>query len=493
MQRRVVSLSGLGLFAAVLLALCDCSLRHDGGSPPAGRADFPAPVQPAPPPDGLFNPGHPLGITAGVGTLPQRLLRDYDMEEWPQELRGDVQRLQGAGARWYRIHSDHFPAFHQRALERDDYGYEHRDELVRELQAAGVDILMVIGRTNGIASCRQFSKQLPAQYLPSGEDEESYRAYVATIVERYDGDGVDDMPGLLAPIRWYQLGNENDLHYRECRRVGRDYATPAQYLALAAMTSQAMDQASGQARLAASMTFGHVTEPATGWTEELLGLDGGAIFQHIDALDLHDYSADLTIQRQQIEQLSGLAAGRAPIWITETSVPGDPAARAGWDEQRQGRALVGMVCQALAAGVERLMWHTLTDAPPMDSNRWRDFGSNALYACIDPVVPVGGRPPRCSGFEIKLAGRAFAAMSDALEGWTAVEQLPAGEGYRLQRRQRGDALVLEPAAGPVDVAPLLGAERVVARDLLTGESAEVLAAEVVVGDNPMLVESATRE
>ena len=484
------------MFAVVALVQAGCRLRHDSSAPPpedsgevfAGERA----VRERPP--GLLHPGSPLGVTEGVGTLPQRLLRGYDMAAWPEELQGDVQRLQTVGARWYRVHSDHFPAFHQQALERDGYSFEHRDRLVTELQSAGIDILMVIGRTNGIASCRQFARQLPAQYVPTGGEEQRYRTYVSGIVERYDGDGVDDMPGLLAPIRWFQLGNENDLHYRECRQTGRDYATPAQYLALAAITHGAMGEASGDARLAASMTFGHVTEPATGWTAELLGLEGGAIFDHIDALDLHDYSANLAILQQQIEQLAGLAAGRVPIWITETSVPGDPAARAGWDALRQGRALTAMICQALATGhVERLMWHTLSDAPPMDSRRWRDFGTNSLYGCVDPVVPVGDRPPRCSGFEIKPAGRAFATLSAALEGWTSVEALPGREGFRLRRSQRSDALVLMPGSNPVDVASLLGNQRVVVQDLLLGESGEVLAAGVVVGDNPVLVETVNEE
>lgn len=42
-------------------------------------------------------------------------------------------------------------------------------------------------------------------------DEAAYTAWVTAAVERYDGDGVDDMPGLLAPIRHWEVDNEPDL------------------------------------------------------------------------------------------------------------------------------------------------------------------------------------------------------------------------------------------------------------------------------------------
>jgi len=47
-----------------------------------------------------------------------------------------------------------------------------------------------------------------ADYLPKPEHREHFREYVRALVERYDGDGQDDMPGLLFPVLHYQVGNE---------------------------------------------------------------------------------------------------------------------------------------------------------------------------------------------------------------------------------------------------------------------------------------------
>ena len=35
-----------------------------------------------------------------------------------------------------------------------------------------------------------------------------FAAWVHSVVERYDGDGVDDMPGLIRPVRYYEIGVE---------------------------------------------------------------------------------------------------------------------------------------------------------------------------------------------------------------------------------------------------------------------------------------------
>ena len=47
---------------------------------------------------------------------------------------------------------------------------------------------------------------LPNSYIP--KDELMYAAFVKATVERYDGDGIDDMPGLTNPIKYWQVGNE---------------------------------------------------------------------------------------------------------------------------------------------------------------------------------------------------------------------------------------------------------------------------------------------
>jgi len=45
-------------------------------------------------------------------------------------------------------------------------------------------------------------------------DLEAYRRFVTALVERYDGDGKDDMPGLEIPIKYWEVGNEPSMQSR---------------------------------------------------------------------------------------------------------------------------------------------------------------------------------------------------------------------------------------------------------------------------------------
>lgn len=57
-----------------------------------------------------------------------------------------------------------------------------------------------------------YSRVLPGTYFP--RDEQRYRSFVRAVVERYDGDGVGDMPNLVNPIKVWQVANEPDSRSR---------------------------------------------------------------------------------------------------------------------------------------------------------------------------------------------------------------------------------------------------------------------------------------
>jgi hypothetical protein len=48
----------------------------------------------------------------------------------------------------------------------------------------------------------------PGHLAPAPEYEKDWKNYVKAVVERYDGDGVEDMPGLFTPVRSYIMQGE---------------------------------------------------------------------------------------------------------------------------------------------------------------------------------------------------------------------------------------------------------------------------------------------
>ncbi|MCL4206736.1 MAG: hypothetical protein KJ000_29985 [Pirellulaceae bacterium] len=101
------------------------------------------------------------------------------------------------------------------------YHWSDLDAAVRTWQRNGVHIMLSLRFESPWATApksdsefvylRGLAKQvalLGADYLPKPEHLPHLREYARRLVERYDGDGIDDMPGLQFPVLHYQVGNE---------------------------------------------------------------------------------------------------------------------------------------------------------------------------------------------------------------------------------------------------------------------------------------------
>jgi len=157
---------------------------------------------------------------------------------------------------------------------------------------------------------------LPGSWVPI--DVPQYAAFVHATVERYDGDGVDDMPGLASPIRHWQVGNEpNDLETSDFDELQR-----ITYLAI----KQAAPESSVLIGGVAGFPAGYVADFDVRYAPILERLSGG----FVDALDFHWYGTaggeyrlvDTLTSEDVLAHVRAtlLGAGFAPdlpLWITE--------------------------------------------------------------------------------------------------------------------------------------------------------------------------------
>ena len=89
------------------------------------------------------------------------------------------------------------------------YNWGPLDALVREYQQANFSGLqMDLSALSPWASSKPPTLTDPGDAFPKQEYLDDYAAYVSAVVERYDGDGVGDMPGLLYPIHDYGIERE---------------------------------------------------------------------------------------------------------------------------------------------------------------------------------------------------------------------------------------------------------------------------------------------
>lgn len=416
-----------------LLLLLACAGCRDAAG------DAPTSVLPAPPPPRAAEPtaalplSSLLGINEGIST-PQRTEAGTSREQLLRALADDAARVASVGATVTRGHTVAFPRLSYDRWLREGRDWWRADAWVQAGQAAGLDLVGMVGPFPG-------NRTREATSVYAVQDVAGYQAFVAAAAERYDGDGVDDMPGLTRPLLAWEIDNEPDLKNRADPRspTGDDFATPAQFAEVIRLTASAIRQAS-PGTLVVGGSFGSVTNPSGHAYMEAL-FDQPGVLEALDVVSVHAYheGPGTEVVELALDRVRGAAPGKR-VWLTETSVPSVPGRKAAAaTEASQAEILVRTYGVALAAGVERVFWHTLADPPP-GPHPPTAITANSLFR-TDAAGTVVRKP----------AGDAYLRLSQAFAGGTrsAVRE-EAAEGGRVVRL--GDGRWLAWGAGPVTAA-----------------------------------------
>ncbi len=122
-----------------------------------------------------------------------------------------------AGVTWARVPDGVFRWGDIEPVPPDEgihvYDWACADAVVGGYQAAGIaDLQAALSPRSawGSVDVDDSGAVPPADgdVMPHVESMDDYRAWVRAVVERYDGDGVDDMPGLVVPLRHWLIGRE---------------------------------------------------------------------------------------------------------------------------------------------------------------------------------------------------------------------------------------------------------------------------------------------
>ena len=142
----------------------------------------------------------------------------------------DQENIEETGATWLR---PNFGYFVWGVMQKDanaPIDFSKTDEVVSNAQKHGLQLLITLfpfadwdQKTYG-EECKVLPNDgaLPQKkgdfetpglpyYRCNPNDWTAYEKWLSAVVERYDGDGKEDMPGLKTPIRYYEIGNEPDL------------------------------------------------------------------------------------------------------------------------------------------------------------------------------------------------------------------------------------------------------------------------------------------
>jgi Glycosyl hydrolase catalytic core len=197
------------------------------------------------------------------------------------------------------------------------------------------------------------------QRMDRYKDEAAYQQFLAAAVERYDGDGVSDMPGLTTPIIYWQIHNEPEGNH--CGLFRGNETQFARHMQISRETIAAACPAckvlNGGA--ATPLFKENQVPPLQGvnfWRDYALA--GGAPYIDIIAVHYnqgkdpdHGNVADFEYQVRRARELLGAAK---PVWVTEFGVViGDHGNFKGLTEKEAAAWYVRMYSAGLATGATR--------------------------------------------------------------------------------------------------------------------------------------------
>lgn len=251
-------------------------------------------------------------------------------------------RRPGVYAMWFLIQPD---------LEQPSYDFRLHDRQYGGVPD-GINILANICPEN---PRHPEGTTVPGSYLPV--DEEQYRTFVRATVERYDGDGVDDMPDLTNPVHFWQVGNEPGSGHTGFARLQQ-------------LTYTAVKDACGECTVliggVAGFPENYVSSFDTVYGPILDELAGAGF----DVFDFHWYGTadgdyrmrDAVTGEDVVEHIRGTLAATGfsldlPLWITEMgSYSGDPIGpNLDFQSERQQAAdYFKRFVYSLARGIEKV-------------------------------------------------------------------------------------------------------------------------------------------
>ncbi|VVC02874.1 Uncharacterised protein [Candidatus Burarchaeum australiense] len=228
------------------------------------------------------------------------------------------------GVAWERPHPGPF-AWGMIEKKDGEFDFSQADRYVKAAQDNGVLLLGTIWPFADWdqAKCRQASacEVGPADTFYNSEipnsrckpcDMDKYSAFLRALAERYDGDGVDDMPGLVLPVRYWEVLNEPEMQSGELTFFK---GTASDYLEVLKASSKAIKEACPECKIVQAGAAGTEQYMLDYWAGQL---DAGAA-DYFDIANIH-YINNGDLASLNVKPFKALFTERGisrPIWVTE--------------------------------------------------------------------------------------------------------------------------------------------------------------------------------
>jgi hypothetical protein len=357
-----------------------------------------------------------------------------------------VADVAATGAKWIRYAGGNGIVWDSIEPEKGIYRWSRHDKLYTDTYNSGIKMFV-----SAIAASRVYKSE--HGYMP--KDMGNWVAFLKKVVERYDGDGVDDAPGSPVVDVW-QIENELDLNWKD---------KPEDYAKFLKESFIAIKQVNPKAKVA----IAGVADPAgfTGETtiygkifKELDKIKNSSGDRYFDIFDFHWYpfatnylvvesfitgsSKNIFYLKEYINNIKRTLAQYdyvdIPIYITEFGQYSEPPGLWGPPEYAQKLTFHSEKKQALdlskgylysrANGVQKIFWVTLTE--------WHNFGGQ-INGVFDNVGLINN-PKNSDGLSHKkLAYYTYKKMTEILKGsdWDNIGTIQESDGVYVYKFKKG--------------------------------------------------------
>lgn len=309
-----------------------------------------------------------------------------------------------AGFQWYRNYCSDGIIYSWQFVEptQGNFNWSVWDLLVQKSQENGISLLACIGNSvPGWANGNSNWKNPPSDLYNSSMQSISWYKFVQAIVERYDGDGVNDMPGLTIPIKYWEVWNEPNLKINNA--PWQFNGTVNDYIRLLQVAYTAVKAADPNAKVVAPALAGLINSGSGSNTWQLWQWNdfknaGG--LNYLDIISYHAYygkefgaadnyawDVNNTVEND-LANASNYRGGK-PVWITETGWEADPTATYADKSNNFVRSVVHYWSKSF---VDRYFWYSWQESETYTTNsHHKGFmqslnGSSAKGTEPDPLV-----------------------------------------------------------------------------------------------------------
>lgn len=313
---------------------------------------------------------------SGLGpvSIPQKVLNNkFGWLGGGAEDRGDL--VVESGGAWVRPHPGAFVWDMMQKSKNGEIDFSLSDEIVGNLTSNNLGVLATIWPfadwdQKNLANANDCKVEANDEFLPKNDkkgrgsylpqyrckpaDWTAYESWVAKVVERYDGDGVDDMPGLKLPIKYWEVMNEPDLTSPPEDNGRLDFwkGNAVDYAELLVKTSSAIKSADIGANVLIAGAAGGDKQFLDFYRTVFVNEDARTAFDignvHCISNDQQSHDFNVVAYKNMLAEF-GISQ---PVWVTEAEAfyPSNTTAEQNYQNTKTSTA------SAIAAGAERIFF-----------------------------------------------------------------------------------------------------------------------------------------